>query len=190
MRLKRPAPRPIIVIDSREQWPLRFSPQAVVCRAGIQSGADYSVLGYEHRIGIERKSLQDLVGSLTQGRDRFMRSLRLLRERPYRLLLVESTFEALAGGAYRSRATPASMVGSVVAIEAGGIPVCFAGSHELAGYWAERWLTKAWERAREEDAVGCAAWLDAWPCAEPVALRGPDEETMRKRARKDRRDAA
>jgi DNA excision repair protein ERCC-4 len=187
---KRSAQRPIILIDTREQWPLRFSPQAVVCRGTVPSGSDYSVLGYESRIGIERKSLQDLVGSLTQGRERFMRSLRRLRERQYRLLLVESTFEALAGGAYRSRATPASMVGSVVAIEAGGIPVCFAGSHELAGYWAERWLTKAWERAREDDAVGCAEWLEAWPCAEPVALRGPDEETMRKRARKDRRDAA
>ena len=154
------APRPIIVIDSREQAPLRFSPQAVVLRHGIKSGADYSCLGYESRIGIERKSLDDLVGSLTAGRERFARSLRRLAQRRWRLLLVEAPFTALLAGWYRSRATPTSMLGSICSIMADGIPVVFADDPGAAAQLAERWLTKCWHRAREEDAIACVEWVD------------------------------
>lgn len=71
-----------IVVDSREQAPLAFANH----RADVKDGAlplvvrtvraclgagDYSLLGYETRIAIERKSASDLFSTLGQSRRRF-----------------------------------------------------------------------------------------------------------------------
>ena len=55
---------PIIVIDSREQKPFRFSPGIETVTAALKA-ADYSLLGLEDDVAIERKSLSDLLGSIT-----------------------------------------------------------------------------------------------------------------------------
>lgn len=68
----------VIIEDSREQHPLDFSPYepfgVSVERRKLQCG-DYSILGWEHHLMIERKSLNDCVSTLTHGRDRFMREI-------------------------------------------------------------------------------------------------------------------
>lgn len=163
---------PVIVYDTREQRPLAFSPQAVLVRGTVPSGADYSVMGYETVIGIERKSLADLVGSLTVGRDRFLRSLSRLLLRRFRLLLVESPLSQLEAGYYRSQARPESMVGSVAKIVCMGIPVLFCADCRQAARFAERWLRIAWSCAREEDALGCAEWLESGPDSFCVEFHG------------------
>ena len=43
------------------------------------SVGDYSVKFLTEHIRIERKSLPDLISSLTQGRDRFQREMTLIR---------------------------------------------------------------------------------------------------------------
>ena len=54
-----------VVCDSREQQPYTFAGfPAVVEVAGLEAG-DYSLAGFERRVAIERKSIQDLVGCLT-----------------------------------------------------------------------------------------------------------------------------
>jgi len=70
-----------IVVDSREQLPYAFTGMEsgerdgalltvpTVVR-GLASG-DYSIDGLEDRVAIERKSLDDLYGSVTWGRGRF-----------------------------------------------------------------------------------------------------------------------
>jgi len=64
----------IIVIDTREQQPWSFPPElAKTVRAKLSAG-DYSLAGDEH-FSIERKSLDDLVGTLSTGWDRFQREL-------------------------------------------------------------------------------------------------------------------
>ena len=71
-----------IVIDTREQLPYRFDNLGVIVptlTAALHSG-DYSILGFEDRIAIERKSLTDLYGSCTRGRDRFEREIQRLEE--------------------------------------------------------------------------------------------------------------
>lgn len=55
---------PRIVVDTREQRPLRFGPLPVV-RATLKFG-DYALRGMETRVCVERKSVADLWGSLTQ----------------------------------------------------------------------------------------------------------------------------
>ena len=64
---------PTIIIDTREQRPLTFKhfPSVTACL----SEGDYSILGYEGRFTVERKSIADLVGSVTHDRARFEREL-------------------------------------------------------------------------------------------------------------------
>lgn len=140
-----------IVIDTREQQPWVFSSGADIERATLH-GCDYSVAGHETRIGIERKSLDDLIGSLTHGRERFARSLSLLRAYAWRVIIVEAPLSCLLAGWYTSRATPTSMLGSVCSIMVDGIPVVFADDAGAAAALAERWLRKAAQRAAQRAA--------------------------------------
>ncbi len=68
----------MITVDSREQHPYDFQGitaagrpvEVTTITAGLKSG-DYSIAGYEDAVAVERKSLSDLYGTLTSGRDRF-----------------------------------------------------------------------------------------------------------------------
>lgn len=53
----------VIIIDNREQTPLTFEHFPSMCGT-LQSG-DYSLAGHEGRFTVERKSVADLIGSLT-----------------------------------------------------------------------------------------------------------------------------
>ena len=75
-----------IVVDDRERAPFRFDDiTADASRGGLPliirrepkrlETGDYSILGLEHAIAVERKSLDDLFGTLGGGRDRFIREL-------------------------------------------------------------------------------------------------------------------
>ena len=70
----------VVTVDTREQAPWHFS-QIVIERrlwvvprvvATLATG-DYSIVGCENRICLERKSAADLVGSVTAGNARFRR---------------------------------------------------------------------------------------------------------------------
>lgn len=143
--MQKPLDFPMILIDSREQTPWSFTLPSV--RACVPRGADYSLAGFETAIGIERKSLGDMIGSLTAGRERFMRSLAALRERPWRCLIVESTLGIIRSHSYRSRVHPNSIVGSLASIVADGVPVFLAGDHNQAAAFAEKLLQKFHSRA-------------------------------------------
>lgn len=121
----------VAIIDTREQAPLDLSPMRV--ERGTLSTADYSLKGLEGIIAIERKSLQDLIGCVGVERERFERELARLRAYPCRAVVVEATWSELQAGGWRSKVTPASAVGSVLAWISEGIPFLFVGNHVEAG---------------------------------------------------------
>lgn len=139
--------RPTIIADTREQRPWRFTDRVQVQRATVPTGADYTVAGFEDAVGVERKSLDDLVSSLTHDRPRFLRSLEALARRPWRCVIVEAPLSALLFAAYRSRAKPSSILGAVCAIIADGVPIYFADDAGAAATLAERLLLKFADRA-------------------------------------------
>lgn len=144
-----------IVIDTREQLPWNFAPNRTV-RAALGQG-DYSLEGLQHFVAIERKSINDLVGSLTAGRDRFKRELLRMRSlvaHPW--ILVECTLDDIAERRYRSKAAPSSVVGSMVSFAMKyKIQLLFASSRQLAMAASLRILCCA-ERLYEEDGAGSA----------------------------------
>lgn len=59
-------------------------------RATLREG-DYSARGLEGRVAIERKSVSDLVGSLTHGRERFVRELERLATYDFKAIVIEGS---------------------------------------------------------------------------------------------------
>ena len=136
---------PTVIVDTREQEPLSFTRLPV--EVGTLTTGDYSVKGLENDFTVERKSLPDLFGSLTSGRERFMREIQRMQAFPFRRLLVIGSEKEIEQGACRhSRVSPKAVIHSLYAIEARGVPVAFAHSEAAAAILVERWAI--W-RARE-----------------------------------------
>ena len=150
-------PLPTIIVDTREQTPLEF--QHLPSERGTLQSGDYSIQGLEHDFAIERKSVADLCGSLTRGRERFERELHRLRGFPFaRVLIVGTPMEV-----QRTAASSKSIFGSVSAFEARyGIPFVWEPSPELAARLVERW---AWFYWRERSAIGRKAGACPIPSA-------------------------
>lgn len=117
-----------VAIDTREQAPYSFAeiqagsdksyrPIVVeTCRMTLQQG-DYSIVGNESYVAVERKSKSDLYGTLSNGRDRFQRELERLADCvKWSAILVECEWsDILFHPPEFSGLHPQSIVGSVLA---------------------------------------------------------------------------
>lgn len=133
----------IAIIDSREQTPLDLEPLTTVTST-LPTG-DYSVRGLEHVIAIERKSLDDLVGCVGRDRERFDREVQRLLAYPVRIMVVESSWEAIeshepAFPQWRGKVTREAVLGSLMGWQASGLSVHMAGDHQHAGKHVARML--------------------------------------------------
>jgi ERCC4-type nuclease len=119
-----------IVVDSREQYPYLFESHKTIVQ-GLPIG-DYGLLNFSD-IAIERKSVDDLIGSLTKGRDRFEKELQKGSQIPYFALVIEASLSDLASGQYRSNVLPKSIVQSLLSWSVKyNTRVFFAGSREFS----------------------------------------------------------
>ena len=64
-----------IVIDTREQTPWHFHPEVATATRGTIKTGDYALLN-DDGFAIERKSLNDFVGTIGKGWDRFCREIK------------------------------------------------------------------------------------------------------------------
>lgn len=139
--------KPCIIIDTREQAPFLFSEGVDTERATLDAG-DYSVRGLTASVAIERKSLDDLVGSITAGRERFLACCSRMARLDFAAVVVEGSVEDVLAGLYRSRTRPQSVLGTMLAIHADfGVPTIWAGSRANASNITERILTRLWRTA-------------------------------------------
>ena len=128
----------VAVVDTREQRPLNLAPLRTISK-GLETG-DYSVLGLEHEIAIERKSLPDLVACVGRERERFDRECKRLLSYPSRAIVVEASWSDVLSGQYRAKVSPEAVYGSLVGWVAMGIPIVMADNHEQAGRFVGRML--------------------------------------------------
>jgi ERCC4-type nuclease len=142
-------PKPVVIIDSREQKPFsfaRFKNWIADEQVGTLQTGDYSVVGMEHLICLERKSLGDLLSTLMHQRDRFWRECERMTKFKYRAILVEADYLTLKSnytGEY-SQAHPNGVVGTLDALEAKyQIPVILTSvNKDLAEERAASWISK------------------------------------------------
>jgi len=145
-------PKPTVIIDTREQQPFRFRDHMNwidgEVTATLPTG-DYSVVGMEQTVAMERKSFSDVIQSLTSWRARFIRECERMALLPYKCILIEATYEDLKSpyrqlGQLYTDAHPNGIVGSLDAIEARyGIPIIYTSQNrQLAQEKAASWLSK------------------------------------------------
>lgn len=116
----------IIVQDTREQRPYHFPGDEVAVRT-LHTG-DYSIEGYEDRICIERKSLQDAYQSLGRERARFEREMQRMARIDYAAVVIEATLQEFLRGPAFTRMHPKAAVASILGWSVKyGIHVFFAG---------------------------------------------------------------
>ncbi len=142
------------ICDTREQLPLDLSP--LKCVRGTLTTADYSVSGLEHLIAVERKSLQDLIGVVAGGRERFEREIQRILAFPHRLIVVEGSLAQIELKQYRGDVAPNAVIGSILGWIARGIPILFVPSHAEAGKLVARFLFIAARRRWEEAQALCS----------------------------------
>lgn len=130
-------PCPVLLIDSREKKPLVFEDLPTISRT-LHTG-DYSIEGLDSRFTVERKSIPDLVNTLTTRRPAFMRELDRMRGYDFcRLLIVGKPCELLQYLSKR-QVSESSILGSLAAIDARGVPVVWRDTPEQAARQIESW---------------------------------------------------
>jgi ERCC4-type nuclease len=128
-------PRPVLIVDSREQNPFSFARFrgwfAGVERRPLSLG-DYSVAGMEDICTVERKDLADLVRSLTVERPTFIRRLQEMSRFPQRLLVITAALSQVKSPYAHSQANPNRITQSLIAALAGlAVPFLCVETHEL-----------------------------------------------------------
>ena len=143
-----------IVVDTREQRPWSFDESTVETTVGTLKTGDYQLLG-DDRFGIERKSLDDFVGTITSGWARFNRELGRMDRWDAKVIIVESDFRSCCYCEREGviippihshyRITPQFIMKQIADLTMRQVSVLFAGDANLATNLAYRIFKKRHE---------------------------------------------
>lgn len=136
-------PEPLqIIIDDRERYPYRFAQQRVEpCRRRRLPAGDYAVeLDGEIVAAVERKSMPDLIQSLTTGKLGF--ALAELASLPRAAVVVEDRYSRLLSD---PRVRPSTLLNALAETQVRwpAVPVMFCETRKLAEEWVYRYLATA-----------------------------------------------
>ncbi len=128
-------PRPVALVDTREQNPFSFERFrgwfAAIEKRTLKLG-DYSIDGLEDTCVVERKELSDLVHSLTVERPVFLDRLRRMSGYPHCLLVITAALSQVKSPYSHSKASPNKITQSLIAALAGlRVPFLCVETHEL-----------------------------------------------------------
>jgi hypothetical protein len=157
-----------IVVDSRERYAYKFPDQQVSLSRGPLTAGDYGVVTDGTLVAsVERKSLADLVSSLTQGKLKYQ--IGELAALPRAAVVVEDRYSAV----YRLKRVRPSVVADGLAecqVRWPSVPIVFAETRKLAQEWTYRFLAAAYTGLVEErGGAELAEALVAGPPLEDVA---------------------
>jgi len=140
-----------IVIDTREQYPYRFSSQQVhPVRRALPCG-DYAITVAGQLVAaVERKSLPDLVASLTDGTLRY--ALGELAALPRAAVVVEDRYSQIFK---LDRIRPAVVADGLAELQIRWptVPIVFVETRQLTEQWTYRYLAAAHAWAHTELAI-------------------------------------
>jgi ERCC4-type nuclease len=140
-----------IVVDSHERYPWRFATQQASTVGRALPCGDYAVLTEGRLVAaVERKSLPDLVSSLTNGRLRY--ALGELAALPRAAVVVEDRYSKVFTVEH---VRPALVADGLAELQVRWptIPIVFCETRPLAEEWTYRYLAAAHQWARTETAL-------------------------------------
>jgi len=130
-----------IAIDTREKYGWKFADRELVIERRALPAGDYAaIMGGAVVAAIERKTLENLATSLSDGSLAFQ--LQRLAELPRAAIVVEGGYPDLFRTQPGRGSWLADMLGRL-AVRYPEVPVIFAGSHKFAEEWAYRFLGAA-----------------------------------------------
>lgn len=168
-----------ILVDSHERYPWRFErQQATTVRQSLTAG-DYGVaVGGNIVASVERKSLADLVSTLTTGKLRYL--LADLSALPRAAVVVEDRWSQVFK---LDRVRPAVVADGLAEsqVRFPSVPIVFCENRALAQEWTYRFLGAAWPTTMSTPKVA----TDRPPCPWPL----PYHRLSRRHRRRPRSDA-
>lgn len=175
-----------ILVDSHERYAWTFTQQqATTTRQALPAG-DYAVAVDDEVVAaVERKSVADLVATLTSGRLRYL--LADLATVPRAALVVEDRWSSV----FRlDRVRPAVVADGLAEAQVRfpAVPIVFCETRQLAQEWTYRFLGAA--LAHHRDHQGGADREDELPAAGPVPAAEPTSAQVRGWARAEGLDVA
>ncbi len=136
-------PKIILIQDSRERlgYTDLFESRCVVDTLAV---GDYSIAGLTQLIAVERKSLADLLMSLTHERDRFERELARARALQRFYVIVEADARDVLAGRFgpRSQANPKAIWETIACFSVRYAPFLFCGDRRAGARLTESLLLK------------------------------------------------
>jgi len=154
-----------VVIDGREKLHYRFTgfradankrnrPVVVPTQwAHLQTG-DYSIAGCESRVCVERKSLDDLFGTLAGGRERFEREHQRMAAMQRAIVVIEASwFDVLRMPPRRSKLNPKTVFRTAMSWYVRyGVGWAMCEDRRLAEIFTFRFLEKFWKEYGDGEA--------------------------------------
>ena len=154
-----------ILVDSHERYPWAFSAQQATTRRQALIAGDYAIeVDGTIVAAVERKSLADLVTTMTTGKLRYL--LGALAVLPRAALVVEDRYSAV----FKLNHTRPAVVAEGLAeaqVRFPSIPIVFAETRPLAQEWTYRFLGAAVDHHDDDNAVETLA--GSLPSAGPLA---------------------
>ncbi|MEO7032726.1 MAG: ERCC4 domain-containing protein [Polyangiaceae bacterium] len=142
----------MILVDNREQAPLRFSAAVDVEVVCLPVG-DYSVRGSTEVVALERKRLGELATCCGTDRERFIEQIERMRVYPVRGLIIEADLDGVLSKAYASQINPLSVLGTLIKFSSDWqVPIWFAGDARNAAHVVERILLRVHKQTKERAA--------------------------------------
>jgi ERCC4-type nuclease len=154
-----------VVIDTREKRPWSFPDEYVETRIGKLNAGDYALDG-DNAFAIERKSLDDFLGTISTGWERFLREIGRMEGARFqrKVIIVEGDFEStcfresttgemVSPQHNHPRLSPQFVTKRIAELTMMGVAVIFAGRPEYAAAIAYRIL---WERHLELGNAACS----------------------------------
>jgi ERCC4-type nuclease len=131
-------------VDTREQAPYDFDKYGTTVEVAPLAVGDYSLPGFQDRVAIERKALDDLIGCLMGGnRERFGRELSKGRHYDFFAVVVEASLEDVRLARYRSEMKPHSALQSIISFMVRyRVPFIWCGNRAGAEYVTYSLLSK------------------------------------------------
>lgn len=140
-----------VLVDAHERYPYRFAHQQVSVERRALACGDYGV-EIDGRLvaSVERKSLDDLVGSLTNGRLRF--ALTELAALPRAAVVVEDRYSRVFA---QDHVRPAQVADGLAELQVRypTVPLVFCETRSLAEEWTYRYLATAFRWLSDESAA-------------------------------------
>lgn len=141
------------IVDSRERNPLDLGELAVEV-AELRTG-DYTLKGYEDLVALERKGFHDLVYSCGPESDRFESQIQRLLSFPIRALVVEAHWDDFNKKTwiYADVVSQEHIRETLLRIQASGLPVIMAGTHQRAGRIVAEFLKFVWDEYHPSESL-------------------------------------